>query len=161
MSLRTRLAWLGISAAALVAFSAAPAVASVDPLTITGTSGLVTVTNGVGGSTVIATPDPGPITFTAHFGLVLPIRVVGQETLQCVDKSGLHQYAASFASPYETGKYSSITWQPSQCPTGQTPWYHQVTAQAEETDQVFVIGQGLRTVTVLTGNVTFSWAFPQ
>jgi hypothetical protein len=119
------------------------------------------VSNGVGGSAVTATPDPGPITFTARFGLAFPIRVVGQESLQCVDRSGLHQYASSFASPYQTAGSSSITWQPSPCPTGQTPWHHQVTGQAQETHQIFVIGEGLKTVTVTTGAVAFRWVFPQ
>jgi hypothetical protein len=162
MSLRSRLVCLAATCGALVAFAATPAMASVAPLTITGTSGGVTVSNGVGGSTVTATPGPGPMTFTAHTGLAaFPVRVTGQETLACEDGSGLHQSTTSFDSPYETGGSSSFTLQPATCPSGQTPVYHPVTAQAEETYQVFEIGRGLQTVTVTTGEVEFSPVFPQ
>ena len=50
---------------------------------------------------------------------------------------------------------------PSPCPSGMIPVYHQVTAQAEETYQYYVFGEGLRTATVTTGAVDFSFAFPQ
>lgn len=161
MSLRSRLICIGATCGALVALSAASAIASVAPLAITGTSGSVTVSNGVGDPTVTATPDPGPITFTARFGLALPIHVIGQDNLECEDGSGLQSFPTSFDSPLEATGFSSVTLQPTSCPSGEFPVFHQVTAQAQETYQVLVIGRGLDTVTVTTGNVDFSFVFPQ
>jgi hypothetical protein len=161
MSLRSRLICLGATCGALVTFSAAPAFASVTPLTITGTSGSVAVSNGVGDNTVTATPDAGPLTFTARTGLAFPVHVIGQDNLGCEDGSGLQSFTTSFDSPYETTESSSVTWQPATCPSGEVPVYHQVTAQAQETYQLLVIGRGFETVTVTTGDVEFSWVFPQ
>jgi hypothetical protein len=161
MSLRSRLICIGATCGALVALSAAPAIASVAPLTITGTSGAVTVSNGIGDPTVTATPDPGPITFTARFGLALPIHVIGQDNLECENGSGLQSFSTSFDSQYETTGSSSVTVQPASCPGGESPVYHQVTAQAQETYQYLVIGRGIETGTVTTGAVDFSFVFPQ
>lgn len=164
MSLPSRLICLGAICVALVAFAATPAMASVTPLTITGTSGAVTVSNsGVDGNTVMATlggADLAPMTFTARFGLDFPVRVVGQESWHCEDASGVHDFASSFDSSWEPWS-ASLTYQPSQCPAGQTAVYHEVTAQAQETYQYYVFGRGFQTATVSTGNVEFLWIFPQ